>query len=86
MEIQQLVTIAGGVQQSSAYCLAVATAYTLQYLSHYLTKHGLHRGLEAGLDRMRRCANCSEVFCSLCSVPDYHEHDVRYFCLECQGM
>jgi len=32
--IQQLAFIAGGVQQSSAYFLANATTYMLQYLSH----------------------------------------------------
>ncbi|DBA69849.1 TPA: hypothetical protein ACH3X2_012561 [Trebouxia sp. C0005] len=33
VRIQQLVIIAGGVHQSSTDCLAVATAYMLQYLS-----------------------------------------------------
>ncbi|KAL3141349.1 hypothetical protein ABBQ32_004932 [Trebouxia sp. C0010 RCD-2024] len=41
---------------------------------------------EPGTDNMRQCCKCQEGFCSLCSVPDYQQHDVRYFCLDCKGL
>lgn len=41
---------------------------------------------EAGPDKMRQCSRCHELFCSLCSIPDYECHDVRHFCLDCKGL
>ncbi|KAG2424195.1 hypothetical protein HXX76_014728 [Chlamydomonas incerta] len=33
--------------------------------------------------RLRQCSGCYDVFCSLCSVPDYEEREDRVFCFSC---
>ena len=68
----------------SAMRLTLDLAITVQGLQQ--RSLCLYRRFEQGTDKMRQCCTCQEVFCSLCSVPDYEQHDVRYFCLDCKGL
>ena len=71
------------VGPSAVACMFI-TAYQHGIRTAYLLVPCKYRGLETEQDRMRRCTKCCEVFCSLCSVPDYQQHDINYFCFECK--